>query len=497
MEINNIVLKVGEQTLLWWKKEVSFENLSNKKINIFFMPNTSWKSLIFNWFEHLFSFDKDIFIKKTNKDLEIEIDFDLDNKKYKYISNFANSYKIIHNWEDIKWFDKILEEYIWIRWEKLEYYWNNRNSLHSMNRFNFLDFSNLWDKETSNEISFINSRYDWISRKFILAYILWANIDWAFFNHITEYEYKKDFINKYKDKFEKYSNDLNQISLVNWNIKDLFIDLEDYRIIYWDISIAIKELELLKKDYIIEFWNNSDDDDLFFLNNEIDKIKNEKIIINDNITKIRSEIKWNELLEWKELLKTTLLKQKDIIDFEKYILFKEYLKNVDEFKIQEHLSNKIDPFIKEFKVFLIDLYNLFVNKAVEKKLINKNDILEYNNIIFKEDTLSIEAFFKTSEWMRKTLRILTFIWLHIYSNKNKTKCLDYSFYDSFIENIDYEYRDILFDTIFDFIEKNNLEIPKMFFFITRIEKDWNETSITELWKKYWKYINIINSSWIK
>jgi hypothetical protein len=41
-----------------------------------------------------------------------------------------------------------------------------------LNRFNFLDFSTLWDKEESNKISFIDSRKDGFSKKFILAYIL-------------------------------------------------------------------------------------------------------------------------------------------------------------------------------------------------------------------------------------------------------------------------------------------------------------------------------------
>jgi hypothetical protein len=99
--------------------------------------------------------------------------------------------------------------------------------------------------------------------------------------------------------------------------------------------------------------------------------------------------------------------------------------------------------------------------------------------------------------MRKTIRILTFVWLHIFANKEKTKCLDYSFYDSFIENIDSKYRDILFNSIFEFISKNDYELPKMFFFITNIEVDWKESSITELKDKYSKYINLIKNYWIK
>ena len=89
------------------------------------------------------------------------------------------------------------------------------------------------------------------------------------------------------------------------------------------------------------------------------------------------------------------------------------------------------------------------------------------------------------------------MWLHIYSQKHQTKCLEYSFYDSFIENIDSVHREALFETLFDFIEQENLDLPNMFFFITRIEKDGNEKSILDLKDKYGKYINLIENNWIK
>jgi|GEM_PF-2193578 hypothetical protein len=84
--------------------------------------------------------------------------------------------------------------------------------------------------------------------------------------------------------------------------------------------------------------------------------------------------------------------------------------------------------------------------------------------------------------------------LHIYSQKHQTKCLEYSFYDSFIENIDSVHREALFETLFDFIEQENLGLPNMFFFITRIEKDGNEKSILDLKDKYGKYINLIENN---
>lgn len=84
--------------------------------------------------------------------------------------------------------------------------------------------------------------------------------------------------------------------------------------------------------------------------------------------------------------------------------------------------------------------------------------------------------------------------MHIYSQKHQTKCLEYSFYDSFIENIDSIHRELLFETLFEFIEKENLDLPNMFFFITKIEKDGKEKFILDLKDKYGKYINLIENN---
>lgn len=51
-----------------------------------------------------------------------------------------------------------------------------------------------------------------------------------------------------------------------------------------------------------------------------------------------------------------------------------------------------------------------------------------------------------------------------------------------------------FETLFGFIEQENLDLPNMFFFITRIEKDGNEKSIIDLKDKYRKYINLIEDN---
>jgi hypothetical protein len=41
MEIKKIILRTEQATLFSNEKEIIFDGLDNKKINIFFMPNTS------------------------------------------------------------------------------------------------------------------------------------------------------------------------------------------------------------------------------------------------------------------------------------------------------------------------------------------------------------------------------------------------------------------------------------------------------------------------
>ncbi len=496
MEIRKIILRVWKQSLLSERTEVVYDKLESKRINIFLMPNSAWKSLIFNALEHLLSANyNEKYIKDTNKDLEAEIVFSLNNELYNYISTFWRKFKILKKWKEIHNFEEILEEYLWISNEKLEYYGSTKNSLFSLNRFNFLDFSTIFDKENTNEISFIDARHDGISKKFILAYVLWAKIDGWFFKKITEYEYKKDFINKNKKKFEKHIQSLRQISLLDTNLRKSFIELEDYRVLYWDLAIALKEISLLREEYMQTFWNNKGDEDMLFLNLQIQELKNDRSTLDKKIIKIRETIKSQEFIEEKKLVWDKRIKRKEIEDFENYIKYKEDIEKFDDLKIWTYMEENIIPHITSFKYFLSGLYDIFVHKLVEKKLV-REDVFEKWNILFKEETLTIEALFKTSEWMRKTIRILAFIWLHIFSEKALTKCLNYSFYDSFIENIDFDFRDVLFDSIFDFVEQEWIKIPMMFFFITKIEKD-NDSSIYQIFQKNQWDINLIESLWLK
>ena len=87
------------------------------------MPNSAGKSLMFNALKHLFSFDKSKFIKDTNNDLVIEIEFHFEWIDYIFESNYYNKYRIFHNWEEIQDFENILKEKLWIEWEPLRYHW--------------------------------------------------------------------------------------------------------------------------------------------------------------------------------------------------------------------------------------------------------------------------------------------------------------------------------------------------------------------------------------
>ena len=151
MEILKIILQVWEQSLLWETTEVIFDSLNSKKINIFLMPNWAWKSLIFNALEHLLSANTEWkYIKDTNRDLEVQIYFKLNKESYIYTSTFWRKFYVTKDWVKVENFEELLEEYLWIDEEKLEYYWSTRNSLFSLNRFNFLDFATIFDKEDTN-----------------------------------------------------------------------------------------------------------------------------------------------------------------------------------------------------------------------------------------------------------------------------------------------------------------------------------------------------------
>lgn len=92
-----------------------------------------------------------------------------------------------------------------------------------------------------------------------------------------------------------------------------------------------------------------------------------------------------------------ILKGKKLQEFE---IYKKFLKDLeedfDEIKIDKFIQEKIEPNISKFKNFIEKIYEIFIKKAIEKRVIT-DSIFPNNNIIFNEKNLEIEAFFKTSE----------------------------------------------------------------------------------------------------
>lgn len=92
-----------------------------------------------------------------------------------------------------------------------------------------------------------------------------------------------------------------------------------------------------------------------------------------------------------------ILKGKKLQEFE---IYKKFLKDLeedfDEIKIDKFIQEKIEPNISKFKNFIEKIYEIFIKKAIEKRVVT-DSIFPNNNIIFNEKNLEIEAFFKTSE----------------------------------------------------------------------------------------------------
>lgn len=490
-------MKINKITLIEWlnsfdENRIEIYNcVSKKPINIIYMPNSSGKSLIFNALEHLFSFNRKPFIKKeTNDSLWIIIEFTLNWKKYEFISTVNTPYNITCDWEEVDNFDKILSSNIWLNNWKLKYYWKDKNTLYWVNRFSFLDSHWINDKEYKNEISFIDTGFDWDSRKIILSYILWNEIDNNKFELITEYEHIKNFIDKNK-KLQKYENIENTSNLISSDIHNLYQELSDLRATYWDVLMASKQLQKLKDDYLSTIWKK--DEDYIFIENELNNLR---LISKDTLNKIdenKNDIKDRELIEKKDLFESKTIKNKDIERYNHYLKYKKRLSVMNTFALDSYISSNIEPTIKDFKIFIWKFYDIFIQNCIKCWVIKKDDLTNMeNSIIFDESKLKIKAFFKTSEWIRKTIRVLTFMWLHIYWNINDNRCLNISFYDSFIENIDYSLRKVLFHSLFDFIKKENFTTPEMFLFITKVENDDKKTSINEIVNDFDKYICLID-----
>lgn len=500
MEINKIILKTGIGTLAGEASVTVYEKPSDvrKRVAIFYMPNTSWKSMVFNALEHLFSFDKEGYVKDTNKDLGVSVLFSIDGEPYEYASEYSRSYSVTSgDGKEVDWFDDTLRENMGILSWRLEYYGNDRNSLHSLSRFFFLNFAGIKDDEKSNDMPFINSTYDGSSKKYLLAYVLGAQIDNQRFKTITEIEHKKAFVEKHWKKCEKMISESKTAKRI-WNSTEtLFLNLEDERVMLGDITVAIRELRRL----LVENSNlfGTDDEDSLFLGGEINKLERERRGIEDRISSIRNSIKSDAFSEKESLLwKGNMeMKSEEQVNLEKYTAYKEELAKIDWLELDRYSKMEIEPVIADFKTFLDDVYDAFVSRAIEAGLLDKTSLFPRGNIKFNEEPLTITAFFSTSEWIRKAIRVLTFVGLQMFAEQRNAKCLDYSFYDSFIENVDWFHRDVLFDTIFDVARTKGIDVPKMFFFITKIESGVADSSIRRLAERYSEGIDLIESEGLR
>ena len=453
------------------------------------MPNSSGKSLLFNGLANFLSFDKEPFIKDTDKDLWLEVEFQIDTENYRYLSDYNNRYKIYNeDNSELKDFDLVLKKYMWPNIDKLEYYGRNKSSLHSINRFFFFNSEWIKDEETTNKIDFIDSRFDGPSKRLLLANVLWANIDPGFFWLITEVEHKEEFVRRNSKKFEKNSDEIQKSLADNSDLQKHYDELQEIRIITGDIVIAIRELEKLINKHKVLYWVSNKDH--IFLQDQLYILKSQKDVFQSKISNIRQTIKLlkvsgkDEFWFWN----TLILRSKDVILYEQYRQYKFDLEKINRMAIDEYISNNIDPFLSDFKSSLRDLYNLFTEKAIYYWLLEKSNVLmDKDNINFDANLLQIEAYFKTSEWTRKTIRILTCMALQIFSKL----WIHYSFYDACLENIDEKHRVALFETFIEYIKTKGIPAKNMIFFVTKVDSSNTKGLLMDLELRYSDYINII------
>lgn len=503
MKIKKISLINADGGFFWQENRIEiYDKRNDKPIDIFYIPNKQWKTLIFNALNFLFSYDRDNYVKDTNKYLTVEVEFELEGKIFTYFWSYKNFVVKDEEGNEVKNFGAVLEKSLWMEDIDLMYHQTKRNTLKSLNRFVFLTYEGIRDKEKENEIPLVNSNYDGGSKKVILAYFLWADIEKNMFEVISNLEYKKNYIEEREKKFSPYEENLRQMNLWKDGLDKAFYDLQEKRQLLWDVTIASGELEKLRNDYIFLFGREGDD--INFLDSEVNSIKHIKETVTKDIKELKVNIKkWNVLEQWQYLSGVhNIFKSKDLLEYE---IFKRYKKEIEELnkwygleKIQTYISEHIDKYIKDFKLFLDDLYEEFIKQSVDKWLIKQEDIIDYKNaIVFNEDELKIHISFGTSEWVRKAIRVLSFMWLHLYSlNKKKVRSIDISFYDTFIENTGKEYRDAIFDSIFNFILKNDYRTSKMMLFISDIERS-QKSSIHNIANKYVDYIDLYESEGLK
>lgn len=440
-------------TWLEWEKTFSWIFDENKKINVFFLPNGGWKTIIYeamndmlSWkqrqnIEKEYTWDYEIVINCTIGEENIEIKKNiswLSYKKWEKTISSSDYQAILKKELNIS---EDLINYTYKDWERKEI---RKNTVNSIFRYNFFSKHDMPNKN-NKRIPLINNTYDKNSKKVLLSYFLWSDYSQEDFAKFCDFSQMNNFIKDNKKKVQKYDNVSN---IFNNNGEELYKEYSGVKQKFGDISIAIEKLEELVELAKSNFWEENSD--YIFINSQLDALRSIKKKLTENRKNLKEEIQ-----KLNDYEKDALIKQSDKWIIETIKKFKQFENNVkqmdDEIKIiEKNISQKITPLF-EF------IQNWF----------QRNNTL--SNYWAKFDVDQQEFYF-TKPWnesYRITLRIIGSVLLNIFSNKNWWRIPDYIFYDSIFEDFSENNWKAQFDLINNLYNKIEFKeyLPQLFIFI--------------------------------
>ncbi len=194
----------------WWnldKNEFEWINDDKKKINVFFMWNWSWKTLIFSSINYMLAWEYKDHIDDQYQDINITVEVLIWKEKYKLI----RTHKKINIYLDDK--EVSLEKYKETVRKKLNIghdlsLINNnstrkntkKNTLSSIFRYNFFSDHDVYRKSkwAQYKIGLINNSYDWSAKKILFAYFLGSDFSQEDFSKASKYYFIDNYLSEKK-----------------------------------------------------------------------------------------------------------------------------------------------------------------------------------------------------------------------------------------------------------------------------------------------------------
>ncbi len=475
MNNKNLIKKISSQTsCLFWEQSFS-ENLTEKSINVFYMGNRQWKTLLYTLIHSALSGEKEYSIN-NEYDLSLSIESCLFGDSYYYLIN--KSYLRIRKNEEnitndfyVRTLNNNLNIYddLKIQREKNE---ERKNTLRSMFRYIFYSDNDVWKRNRweIRELWLVNTYKDWCSKKILLAYFLWLKIDNQTFTDLYRYYKLIDDINRDRKEYEKYK-DITGLFLSD-NSNNLFEQYSYYKKLYWDISVAIEHIDSMFN--LAKVLNNpKDKEKKDFLRKQMTLLNKEKKYIFSEMLKAQGKLRaLNEVERMSS-------KDRDLND--KFV--KEY---VDKVKEMETIGKKYENVISEIDWLLVKC-SVYIKKQLGE--------LWYKNLDINLLEQKIKSTEPRSEWEMSVIRILCWILLNVFSQQNNWRLLNICCFDAIFQWIDENNWHDLFTKINDLYNSDlKLYLPQIFIFITWITDRYNLRGLNNI-EVYEKEFIIPQNPW--